>query len=123
VRAASPHPATIFIVKFERSAERFPKELAAITRLDKLAGTAMVEKVITGTRNVLDFRSYQRLRKPDVDNAAARLASGPSRLCRHCGAAMLDGESDDDCSSAGLVAPALRAPPALRVLPRRFYAE
>jgi hypothetical protein len=83
----------------------------------------MVEKVITGTRNVLDFRSYQQLRKSAADNAAARLAPSLSRICRHCGAAMLDGESDDDCSSAGLVAPALRAPPALRAVPRRFYAE
>jgi|GEM_PF-843654 len=83
----------------------------------------MVEKVITGDRNVLDFRSYQQLRKSGVDNAAVRSASRVMRHCRHCGAALLDGESDDDCSSAGLGAPALRAPPALRVLPRRFYAE
>jgi hypothetical protein len=83
----------------------------------------MVEKVITGERNVLDFRSYQQARKIDVSKAAARLASSSARLCRHCGAALLDGESDDDCSSAGLVAPALRVPPALRILPRRFYAE
>jgi hypothetical protein len=83
----------------------------------------MVEKVITEARNVLDFRSYQQLRRSAADNVAARLASSPLRMCRHCGAAMLDGESDDDCSSAGLVAPVLRAPPALRVLPRRFYAE
>jgi hypothetical protein len=83
----------------------------------------MVEKLITETRNVLDFSSYQQLRRSAADNVAARLASSPARLCRHGGAALLDGESDDDCSSAGLVAPVLRAPPALRVLPRRFYAE
>jgi len=83
----------------------------------------MVEKVITGTRNVLDFRSYQQLRKAAADNVAVRLASPSVQLCRHCGAALLDGESDDDCSSAGLVAPALRAPPVLRAVPRRFYAE
>ena len=82
----------------------------------------MVEKVITGARNVLDFRSYQQLRKSAADNIAARLAPSPLRLCRHCGSALLDGESDDDCSSAGLVAPAL-AVPALRAVPRRFYAE
>jgi hypothetical protein len=83
----------------------------------------MVEKLITETRNVLDFSSYQQLRRSAADNVAARLASSPARLCRHCGAALLDGESDDDCSSAGLVAPVLRAPPALRAVPRRFYAE
>ena len=64
-------------------------------------------------RNVLDLSNYQQLRKSGVDNAAAKLA----RCCRHCGAALLDGESDDDCSSVGLAAPALRAPP------RRFCAE
>ncbi|WP_041358708.1 hypothetical protein [Nitrobacter hamburgensis] len=77
----------------------------------------MVEKVVTGDRNVLDFRSYQQLRKSVVDNAAVCVAAGLARTCRHCGAALLEGESDDDCSSAGVVAPALRAPP------RRFCAE
>ncbi|MBS0529431.1 MAG: hypothetical protein JSS22_08590 [Proteobacteria bacterium] len=81
----------------------------------------MVEKVITGDRNVLDFRSYQQLRKTGVDRRSAKRAL--ARCCRHCGAAMLDGESDDDCSSAGLSAPMLRAPPAMRAPPRRFYAE
>jgi hypothetical protein len=76
----------------------------------------MVERVITGDRNVLDFRSYQQLRRSGVDNAAVRRASAAAR-CRHCGAALLEGENDDDCSSAGVVAPALRAPP------RRFRAE
>ncbi|MBN9004382.1 MAG: hypothetical protein J0H40_03105 [Rhizobiales bacterium] len=82
----------------------------------------MVEKLITETRNVLDFSSYQQLRRSVAGKAAARPESSSLRLCRHCGAAMLDGESDDDCSSAGLVAPVLGAPP-LRVSPRRFYAE
>jgi hypothetical protein len=77
----------------------------------------MVEKVITGDRNVLDFRSYQQLRKISVDKASANRALGLARTCQHCGAALLEGESDDDCSSAGLVAPVVRAPP------RRFYAE
>jgi hypothetical protein len=38
-----------------------------------------------------------------------------ARNCRHCGAALLDGESDDDCSSAGIEA----AAPMLR----KFYAD
>jgi hypothetical protein len=71
----------------------------------------MVEKVVTGDRNILDFRSYQKLRRFGADNAAVRVA----RTCRHCGAALLEGENDDDCSSAGL------AP--VRVPPRRFCAE
>jgi hypothetical protein len=66
----------------------------------------MVEKVVTRDRNVLDFRSYQRLRRFSADNAAV----APIRICRHCGAALLDGENDDDCSSAGLAVPILRAP-------------
>jgi hypothetical protein len=77
----------------------------------------MVEKVVTGDRNVLDFRSYQKLRKSVSDNAAVRVAPGLTRICRHCGAALLEGENDDDCSSAGVAPPARRAPP------RRFYAE
>jgi hypothetical protein len=75
----------------------------------------MVEKVVTGDRNVLDFRSYQKLRRFGADNAAVHLSSAPVRTCRHCGAALLEGENDDDCSSAGL------AP--VRVPPRRFCAE
>ncbi|WP_081431695.1 hypothetical protein [Nitrobacter winogradskyi] len=77
----------------------------------------MVEKVVTGDRNVLDFRSYQRLRRFSAANAVAHGSSASMRTCRHCGAALLDGEDDDDCSSAGLAAPALRAPP------RRSCAE
>lgn len=78
----------------------------------------MVEKVITSDRtpqgrNVIDFLAWQQGRRSGAGTAAAICA----RRCRHCGAALLDGESDDDCSSAGLGAPALRAPP------RRFYAE
>jgi hypothetical protein len=83
----------------------------------------MVEKVVTGNRNVLDFRGYQQSRKSGVDNAAMRVAAGFVRTCRHCGAALLDGENEEDCSSAGLVAPVLRAAPAVRAPPRRFYAE
>ena len=84
--------------------------------MNEIAGAAMVEKVITGDRNVLDFSSYQQLRKSVMDNAAVHLSSAPVRTCRHCGAALLEGESDDDCSSAGLVVPALR-------VPRRFCAD
>jgi hypothetical protein len=56
-------------------------------------------------QNVIDLRSYQQARRI-VGKAQAMTA----RLCRHCGAALLDGESDDDCSSADLTgtAPRLR---------------
>jgi hypothetical protein len=77
----------------------------------------MVEKVVTWDHNILDFRNYQQLRKFSVDNASVRLAAAPVRTCRHCGAALLEGENDDDCSSAVLVQPELRVPP------RRSCAE
>ena len=67
----------------------------------------MVEKVITPGPNVIDFASYQAGR-----NSAA--GSMPARACRHCGAALSEGESEDECSSAfNIKAPALR----------KFYAD
>ena len=62
-------------------------------------------------RNVVDFRSYQQARQ--VTSAKAQPIS--ARNCRHCGAGLMDGESDDDCSSLGIS----DAAPASR----RFYAE
>ena len=68
----------------------------------------MVEKVITSPRNVVDFARYQLGR-----NAVAMSA----RVCRHCGAALSEGEREDECSSASNVeAPRLRES-------RKFYAE
>jgi hypothetical protein len=52
----------------------------------------MVEKVIKPGPNVVDFARYQ------ADRAGKALAIS-ARACRHCGAALLDGESEDDCSS------------------------
>jgi hypothetical protein len=55
----------------------------------------MVEKVITSGRNVIDFARYQQGR-----GAADRMPAMSARVCRHCGAALLDGENEDECSSA-----------------------
>jgi hypothetical protein len=55
----------------------------------------MVEKVITSSRNVVDFARYQQGR-----SAIARAPSMSPRLCRHCGAALAEGEIEDECSSA-----------------------
>ena len=55
----------------------------------------MVEKVITSSRNVVDFARYQSDR-----NAAGRAQAMSARMCRHCGAALLEGESEEECSSA-----------------------
>jgi hypothetical protein len=55
----------------------------------------MVEKVITSPRNVIDFARYQAGR-----NAAGNALAISARLCRHCGAALSEGEREDECSSA-----------------------
>ena len=70
----------------------------------------MVEKVITPARNIVDFVRYHADR-----SAAGRAPAMSARSCRHCGAALLEGESEDDCSSTFNVG----APP----VPRKFYAE
>ena len=72
----------------------------------------MVEKVITPGRNVVDFLKYQQGRK----FGAAKMSA---RTCRHCGAALGEGESEDECSSAGFNV----AAPRLRESMRKFYAE
>lgn len=54
----------------------------------------MVEKHITSLRNVIDLTSYRQVM------AGGKASSMSARMCRHCGAPLLDGENDDDCSSA-----------------------
>ncbi len=53
----------------------------------------MVEKLITSPENVVDFARYQTGR-----NGKAVAIS--ARVCRHCGAALSEGEREDECSSA-----------------------
>ena len=55
----------------------------------------MVEKVITSARNVVDFARYQAGR-----DAAGKALAISMRVCRHCGAALVEGENEDECSSA-----------------------
>jgi hypothetical protein len=74
----------------------------------------MVEKALMPGRNiVVDFARYQAGRK-----AAGRAHAISARACRHCGAALSEGEREDECSSAFNV-----AAPALRDGLRKFYAE
>ena len=73
----------------------------------------MVEKIITPRRNVIDFARYQQ------DRAAGKVQAISPRLCRYCGAAMLDGENEDECSSA-LNDIALQP---FEKKSRRFYAD
>jgi hypothetical protein len=46
------------------------------------------------SRNVIDLSRYRER------NGAARAPALSARLCRHCGAALLDGEREEECSSA-----------------------
>ncbi|MBU6464117.1 MAG: hypothetical protein KGK01_06375 [Bradyrhizobium sp.] len=55
----------------------------------------MVEKVVTSGPNVVDFASYRQVR-----NASGKALALMVRACRHCGAALSEGENEDDCSSA-----------------------
>ena len=72
----------------------------------------MVEKIITPRRNVIDFVSYQH------DRAMGRALAIAPRICRHCGAALLDGENEDECSGALNV-----GAPRGREAPRKFRAD
>jgi hypothetical protein len=64
----------------------------------------MVEKIVISGPNIVDFSRYQQGR-----NSKGNAIALSARVCRHCGAALLEGENDDDCSSAGAT--------------RRFYAD
>jgi hypothetical protein len=65
----------------------------------------MVEKHITTPRNVVDLASYRQV------VTSGKAPSMSARMCRHCGAPLLDGENDDDCSTAfSMAAPRLREP-------------
>jgi hypothetical protein len=55
----------------------------------------MVEKLVNPSRNVVDLSHYQRERK-----GAAAALSISARTCRHCGAALSEGEREDECSGA-----------------------
>lgn len=63
----------------------------------------MVEERITTPRNVIDLTSYRQVL------ASGKAPSLSARMCRHCGAPLLEGENDDDCSTAiNVAAPRLR---------------
>jgi hypothetical protein len=53
----------------------------------------MVEKLITSSRNVVDLAQYRER------NGCGRAAAISIRSCRHCGAALADGEREEECSS------------------------
>jgi hypothetical protein len=59
----------------------------------------MVEKVIISGPNIVDFSRYQQGR--NSNGKAGKATALSARICRHCGAALLEGENEDDCSSVG----------------------
>jgi lipoate-protein ligase A len=63
-------------------------------------------------RNVIEFARYQQ------DRVAGKAQAIAARLCRHCGAALLDGENEDECSSAFNI-----EVPRLCGITRKFYAD
>jgi hypothetical protein len=58
----------------------------------------MVDKSTTPGRNVVNFGSYQQARRTIA--RALAISALAARSCRHCGAALGEGESEDECSSA-----------------------
>ena len=72
----------------------------------------MIEKLIMSPRNVIDLASYQQSR------TGGKAQAFSTRLCRHCGAVLADGENEDECSSTFNLDAA-----TLRTAPRKFYAE
>ena len=72
----------------------------------------MVEKLLMSPRNVIDLARYQQGRIGDKAQAFS------TRLCRHCGAALADGENEDECSSAFNI-----ATPNLRTAQLKLRAE
>jgi hypothetical protein len=72
----------------------------------------MVERLITSPRNVIDFARYQEQRGPD------RMPAISLRICRHCGAMLLEGEREEECSGALDV-----EIPGASGSPRKFCAE
>jgi hypothetical protein len=80
----------------------------------------MVEKVVTPGPNVVDFARYQQGRNATGKALviSARDSRGSARACRHCGAALWEGENEDDCSTVLCV-----EAPRLRKRPRKFRAD
>ena len=72
----------------------------------------MVEKLIMSPRNVIDLARYQQCR------TGGKAQAFSTRLCRHCGAVLADGENEDECSSTFNVAAS-----TLRSAQRKIYAE
>jgi hypothetical protein len=71
----------------------------------------MVERLITSPHNVVDLARYQ------AGRAAGRMPAISLAVCRHCGAMLLEGEREEECSGA------LDVEASGGVAPRKFFAE
>jgi hypothetical protein len=81
----------------------------------------MVDKLTTSRPNIVDFMGYQQRRQSSAEQSARALVASAlaaaAPRCRHCGAALADGEFEDECSSAFNVAQP--APARFRAIPER----
>jgi hypothetical protein len=77
----------------------------------------MVDKSTTPGRNVVNFGSYRQARGVGARALVASALAISVRSCRHCGAALGEGESEDECSSA--INDMQRPPVRFRATPER----
>jgi hypothetical protein len=77
----------------------------------------MVDKSTMPERNVVNFGSFRQARRVSARALVAAALALSARNCKHCGAALGEGESEDECSSAFND---VRRPPArFRATPER----
>jgi len=77
----------------------------------------MVDKSTTPGRNVVNFGNFRQARRVSARALVAAALALSARSCKHCGAALGEGESEDECSSAFND---VRRPPArFRATPER----
>jgi hypothetical protein len=79
----------------------------------------MVDKLTTPRRNVVDFMSYQQAqeRRASARALVATALAATARCCRHCGAVLSEGETEDECSSTFNIGQS--APQRFRAVPER----
>jgi hypothetical protein len=77
----------------------------------------MVDKSTTPARNVVNFGSYRQARRDGAKALVASALAISARHCKHCGAALGEGEAEDECSSALNVVK--RPPTRFRATPDR----
>lgn len=53
----------------------------------------MVDKTVTQSPNIIELSRYR------ARGLSSRAPALSARLCRHCGAKLMDGESEDECSA------------------------